>query len=393
MSTKSTAAFSPLFLMTLAAFFCLSAGWTPAGAQSARSLVQEGNQEYSSGNFQTAETRYRAALAADSLQPSPISAFNLGDALFKQERYNEAIEQFAGVAADADMADDQRAAAWHNQGNAWAALEDYPKAINAYKQALRLNPRDFDTKHNLAWAQEKLREQQQQSDQNQKQNGDQQQDGQNQQNGDQQQDGQNQQNGDQQQNGQNQQNGDQQQNGQNQQNGDQQQDGQNQQNGDQQQDGQNQQNGDQQQDGQNQQNGDQQQDGQNQQNGDQQQNGQNQQNGDQQQNGEDGKGMKDANNNGIDDELENQKGEQQSEQSGEEGPDKNGPDKNGNGAAAGQGQDGQDDAEQRDAQGRVITISREDALRMLQALQQQEQALQQQLRRRTGKARKTEKDW
>ncbi len=352
MSVRSTAGFSPLLLMTLAAFFCLSAGLTPAGAQSVRSLVQEGNQEYSSGNFQTAETRYRAAMAADSLEPSPISAFNLGDALFKQERYNEAIEQFAGVAADADMADDQRAAAWHNQGNAWAALEDYPKAINAYKQALRLNPRDFDTKHNLAWAQEKLREQQQQNEQNQDQNGDNQ-------------EGDNQE-----------------------QNGDQQQNGQNQQNGDQQQDGQNQQDGDQQQNGQNQQNGDQQQNGQNQQNGDQQQNGQNQQNGDKQQSGEDGKGMKDANNNGIDDELENQKGEQQGERPGEEGQDKNGQ-----GAAAGQGQEGQDEAEQRDAQGRVVTISREDALRMLQALQQQEQALQQQLRRRTGKARKTEKDW
>ena len=42
-----------------------------------------------------------------------------------------------------------------------------PQCIEAYKQALRNNPKDDETRYNLALAQKQLKDQQQQQDQNQ----------------------------------------------------------------------------------------------------------------------------------------------------------------------------------------------------------------------------------
>ncbi len=62
-----------------------------------------------------------------------------------------------------------RSKAWHNLGNAYLDQKDYNKSIEAYKQALKASPSDQDTKYNLAYAQARLKQQQEQQKKDQQQ--------------------------------------------------------------------------------------------------------------------------------------------------------------------------------------------------------------------------------
>jgi Ca-activated chloride channel family protein len=157
-----------------------SVGW----AQSERSLIREGNSKYERQSYTDAEINYRKAIEKN--RDIPQGSYNLGDALYKQERYNEAVEQFSGALAQAkDPA--TKAKAYHNLGNALLQAKKLPESIEAYKEALKLNPKDFDTKYNLAYAQALIQQQQQQQQQNQKNQKDQRKDDQKKQQNDQQQ--------------------------------------------------------------------------------------------------------------------------------------------------------------------------------------------------------------
>lgn len=179
----------------------------PVRAQKKESkYIREGNREFEKENFDDSEVRYRKALE-ESKTPYR-SSFNIADALYKQEKYGEAVDQFEDISG---LAPDKYAKSWtyHNLGNALLQNQKIEESIEAYKEALRNNPGDMETKYNLAYAQNLLKNQQKQNqDQNQdqdQQNQDQQnKDDQNQQK-DQNQDQQNDQNQDQQNNQQQQQ--------------------------------------------------------------------------------------------------------------------------------------------------------------------------------------------
>jgi Ca-activated chloride channel family protein len=169
-------------------FVLLMAGSLWVSAQNDRKVIRQGIKAYEKGDYSDAEVQFRKA--GDLNGESFIADYNTGAALYKQEKYEETAKQFESLAQSGT--DPQKLAkVWHNMGNSLLEGEQYQASIEAYKNSLRLNPGDMDTKYNLAYAREKLKEQQQQ-------NQDQQQ---NQQNQDQQQ---NQQNQDQQQNQQNQ---------------------------------------------------------------------------------------------------------------------------------------------------------------------------------------------
>ena len=53
---------------------------------------------------------------------------------------------------------------YHNVGNIGMQSKEYAKSVEAYKQSLRLNPKDDETRYNLALAQKLLHDQQQQQD-------------------------------------------------------------------------------------------------------------------------------------------------------------------------------------------------------------------------------------
>jgi Ca-activated chloride channel family protein len=145
------------------ALFFLVLGDCPA--QTERSLVRDGNRSYSDTKYADAEVNYRKALEKN--KESQTGVFNLGDALYKQGRYAEAAQQYA-MTASRTHDKDVKAKAYHNLGNTFMKVQDYEKSIEAYKEALKTNPEDPDTKYNYEYARAMLQQQQQQQKQQQK---------------------------------------------------------------------------------------------------------------------------------------------------------------------------------------------------------------------------------
>lgn len=182
----------------------------PAQAQKwpERSRVRRGNRAYERLDYGRAEERYQQAL---ELSDTCFEAkFNLGDALYKQQRYDEAEKIFTALAADSTRSDLDRAHSFYNLGNSLFQQKKYQEALSAFKRSLRLNPADLETKYNYAYTKKYIEDNQQggggggdnnqnQNNQNQDQNqqGDSQNDQQNDQNQDQNQQGNDDQNKDQ----------------------------------------------------------------------------------------------------------------------------------------------------------------------------------------------------
>ena len=133
-------------------------------AQSEKKLIRDGNKLYEKKKFSDAEVAYRKSLNKN--QKSKEGNFNLGDAYYKQGKFEEAVKQFESV--NSQSADNKtKAAAMHNLGNSFIQSKKYQEGVDAYKQALKLNPKDEDTRYNLAYAQSMLKQQQQQQQQQQ----------------------------------------------------------------------------------------------------------------------------------------------------------------------------------------------------------------------------------
>jgi tetratricopeptide (TPR) repeat protein len=111
--------------------------------------TRKGNSQFRKDNYTDAEAEYKKAL--DKKNNMPEATFNLGDAVYEQKRYDEAIKQFQ-LAAQTNPDTLVKAKAYHNMGNTYLAQRKWEDAVNSYKQSLRFNPKDEDTKYNLAYA-------------------------------------------------------------------------------------------------------------------------------------------------------------------------------------------------------------------------------------------------
>jgi len=157
---------SDLYKGALLAFmiFCMS---FVSYSQQEKKYIKDGNKNYKEKKYGDAEKNYRQALGKN--KDSYKSAFNLGDAYYKQEKFEEAAEQFQALTHKA-TSKDTLAKAYHNLGNSLLKSKKYQESIDAYKNALKNNPDDDDTRYNLACAQQYLKKQQQQQKQDQKKN-------------------------------------------------------------------------------------------------------------------------------------------------------------------------------------------------------------------------------
>jgi tetratricopeptide (TPR) repeat protein len=134
-------------------------------SQKENPLIRQGNKQYQEGKFKEAEIDYRKAL--ERTPGSVKGSFNLGNSLYRQENYEEAVRNFADAARLIDEKDEAgKSAALHNLGNTLLKNGKLEESIEAYKQAMRLNPADEDTRYNLAYAMNQLQHQQQQQQQN-----------------------------------------------------------------------------------------------------------------------------------------------------------------------------------------------------------------------------------
>lgn len=151
-------------------------------SQKEKQALYNGNQSYFGGKTMEAVSLYKKSLKEK--QDFYKANFNLGDALYKTAYgiksgklpipdkrmtkdsaaniiFDQAAEQFE-VVSKSTLNTDTMQRAFHNLGNAKLFQSNFEDAISAYKKALKLNPKDEDTRYNLAFAQRQLKKQQDQ---------------------------------------------------------------------------------------------------------------------------------------------------------------------------------------------------------------------------------------
>ena len=167
-----------LFLHIVLLFGCLS---VTAQTMTENDHIRKGNKHYVDSLYEKAEIEYRKAI---ELNPQSVDAmYNLGNALFyqlpqsgdkAQEKAQEALQQYSTVAKlETDKA--KLAQVNHNLGVLLYMAKQYQQSVEAYKEALRNDPSDNETRYNLAKAMHMLKQQQDQQQENQDQQQDQQQ--------------------------------------------------------------------------------------------------------------------------------------------------------------------------------------------------------------------------
>lgn len=147
----------------------LSIVCTTASGQAEKKLIRQGNGLYNDNKYSEAEVSYRKAIDKNKL--STDAAFNLGDALYKQNKFEEAGKEFLDNSAALNDRI-KKSTSLYNLGNSLLNNKKIKESIEAYKGSLKLNPRDEKAKYNLAYAQDllKLQQQQQQKNQDNKEN-------------------------------------------------------------------------------------------------------------------------------------------------------------------------------------------------------------------------------
>ena len=125
-----------------------------------RDYIRKGNKNFKDSTFINAEVNYRKAI--DTNPQSTVAMNNLGNTLTQQHKFEEAMQQYV-TATKIEKDKDRLGEIYHNMGVIFHAAEDYGKAVEAYKESLRNNPRDHETRYNLALAQKMLQDQEQQN--------------------------------------------------------------------------------------------------------------------------------------------------------------------------------------------------------------------------------------
>jgi Ca-activated chloride channel family protein len=142
-------------------------------AQKDAQYIYDGNNMYHSGKIPESSAKYARAL---ELNPNNKKAnFNLGNSLYKNALmvkkgalgvpantnikpdslanmiFDKAAQNFA-VVANSVSDKDTLHQAWHNIGNCYLQKKEYQQAVDAYKKSLKFNPKDEETRYNLAYA-------------------------------------------------------------------------------------------------------------------------------------------------------------------------------------------------------------------------------------------------
>src|SRR5690606_12304800 len=141
----------------------------------AKDYIINGNQRYMEGDFAKSEAQYKIALSEDL---NSIKAnYNLGNALYKQKRMDEARVHYDRVIQNSQSTKSDKHKAYHNIGKSYLDENDPEKAVANLKEALKLNPYDDQTRYNYALAR-KLLEKQKEEEKEKEKNGEDQEDSQ-----------------------------------------------------------------------------------------------------------------------------------------------------------------------------------------------------------------------
>ena len=146
-----------------------------AQSSNARKDTRKGNREYKAKHYDRAEVDYRRALHHDST--AYRAHYNLGNTLYRQKKYEEASQHYSYALEHPQLDKKTRSRIFHNRGNSKLmsglqkenraeGMQEFQQAVNDYQEALKLNPKNDDTRYNLSYAKKLLQQAQQQQQQN-----------------------------------------------------------------------------------------------------------------------------------------------------------------------------------------------------------------------------------
>lgn len=149
----------PAILIFVITLFSISVN---INAQEERKIIRQGNNAYEEKKYTEAEELYRKALEK---KPQSLEAnYNIGNSLYKQNKYLDAASKY-NFLTNSTEDKKEKAYIYHNMGNSYLKANKLEESIKAYKESLKLNPSDNETRFNLAYAQRMLMKQQQQQQQ------------------------------------------------------------------------------------------------------------------------------------------------------------------------------------------------------------------------------------
>ena len=127
-------------------------------AQAEKKYIRQGNRDYENKKYPESEILYRKAL--DKNKEASDAIFNIGDALYKQNKFEEAGKQFQ---ENINLTGDKKkkAEGFYNLGNSLLRSDKIKESIEAYKRSLIMDPENKEAKYNLAYAQDMLKKQEQ----------------------------------------------------------------------------------------------------------------------------------------------------------------------------------------------------------------------------------------
>ena len=168
-----------MYLKKIIAAFAALVLVLPLSAQQEKREVRSGNRAFRSKNYNEAEIDYRKGLVKDST--SFISAYDLASSLYMQKDYENAARTLDKVADQ--LPQSEYASRWYfNKGNIALQQQDYKTAVDAFKQALLLDPEDLQAKESYIYAKEKLKDRQDEKNGQDEKDGEDEKDGQDKQN-------------------------------------------------------------------------------------------------------------------------------------------------------------------------------------------------------------------
>lgn len=132
------------------------------GQENYRTLVHEGNQKFDGKDYDGASSKYMEAVKSN--EKDFTAHYNMGNALYKSKKYEEAKEEFEKAEQLSQTLPD-KAAALHNLGNAYMQMNQPEKAADYYKKALKQNPYSEATRKNYEIAKLKEKENEQKKNQ------------------------------------------------------------------------------------------------------------------------------------------------------------------------------------------------------------------------------------
>lgn len=115
-------------------------------AQNEKALIKKGNEAYEKKEYDNAIINYQKATEKNPVNPT--AQYNLGNAFYKNNKTDEAIQAYENALTNATLKND-RSKSFYNKGVVYQNNKKLPECIDAYKNALKLDPQDEDARQNL----------------------------------------------------------------------------------------------------------------------------------------------------------------------------------------------------------------------------------------------------